>query len=85
MTRRNVTKTEIDRQRRRRGRKEERNGRGLKRAEGLEWPAGTKQSTPLTSVFPRAMPASARAQDCRSVLDSRSRERHMSSRVVRSD
>ncbi|RLU24733.1 hypothetical protein DMN91_002823 [Ooceraea biroi] len=38
--------------------------------------AGTKQSTPLTSVFPRAMPdLCQRARDCCSVLDSRESER----------
>lgn len=46
--------------------------RSTRQGEAFVWLPGTKQSTPLTSVFPRAMPELCqRARDCRSVLDSR--------------
>lgn len=43
--------------------------RDRRRKRGIRMSAGTKQSAPLTSLFPQAMPA----RDCCSVLDSRSR------------
>lgn len=73
---RGVSREDKDGQTTAKERKEERNGCGLKRAEGLKWllAPGSLLRSPRYSL--EHCQASARAQDCHSVHDSRSRERH---------
>lgn len=73
---RDVTREDKDGPTATKERKGERNGRGLKRAEGLEWLLAPSSLLRSPRYSLEHCQASARAQDCRSVHDSRSRERH---------